>query len=293
MYVDVTKKVLRSFLSERHYGLITNTVKRKVLARHRLKAHELEGVGPVYKLKTTHGCLMYAAVNDFGVGYHIATAGQFEPHVSWAISEALNPGDVFLDVGAHIGHHTLLAAQAVGADGAVVAFEPDARNYALLEANVALNGYSQVSTFRRAVSDRNGELVISDVGDSHNHGHRVTAHTTEELNRHGVVRAGSLVDRVEAVALDAFELPVDRIDVVKMDIEGHEEFALLGMKKLLADHRPVIVMEYRRDQQRGLVDELCRNGYRCEIIRKNSTLEKLRDDNDGGMEHLDLKLSPQ
>src|ERR1017187_7387482 len=70
---------------------------------------------------------------------------QYEPETKILLSNIIRPGMTFLDVGAHVGHYTLLAARLVGPTGHVYAFEPEPENYAILTKNIALNGYTNVT----------------------------------------------------------------------------------------------------------------------------------------------------
>src|SRR5712692_81229 len=69
---------------------------------------------------------------------------------------AVRPGDVVFDIGAHAGYYTLLASALVGPTGKVFAFEPDTRNYRMLEKQIAINRCSNVVLSSSAVSDSNG-----------------------------------------------------------------------------------------------------------------------------------------
>jgi hypothetical protein len=80
----------------------------------------------------------------------------YEPYLTKLVMDLIRPGDVVVDVGAMIGYYTVIFARLVGADGTVYAFEPDPENFAILEENVSLNGYSHVRLERAAVSDRAG-----------------------------------------------------------------------------------------------------------------------------------------
>jgi FkbM family methyltransferase len=65
-----------------------------------------------------------------------------------------------VDIGANIGYYSLIAAEPIGTDGKVYAFEPDPDNYALLVRNVELNGYRNVETVEKAVSSESGFVTL-------------------------------------------------------------------------------------------------------------------------------------
>jgi FkbM family methyltransferase len=148
-----------------------------------------------------------------------------EQHRVWEPGETdlllgwLRPGMTFLDIGAHVGYYTLLAARRLEPGGLVFAFEPSPRNYELLLANVWRNGLTNVVCLPWAVSDRS--TFIDLYVDERNTGD----------NRIFGEGPGT---RVRAVALDALPQIRSPIDVVKIDVQGAEEAVIAGMTGLLA-----------------------------------------------------------
>jgi FkbM family methyltransferase len=141
-----------------------------------------------------------------------------------------------LDLGANIGWYTALATKLVGAQGAVIAFEPDAANYRVLKHNVALaDQHGVAQAINAAVGDQQGQLPLyrseSNLGD-----HRLFSDATERN-----------VVTVDVTTLDVFfagrneSLP----SIVKSDTQGSEAKILRGAAGLLAaGWRPVMVVEF-------------------------------------------------
>lgn len=155
--------------------------------------------------------------------------GKYERHTRTLFEQSLRPGAVVLDIGAHIGYFTLLAARAVGPSGCVYAFEPDSSNYRFLGHNVALNGVEDVvTTVPKAVADTSGIREFfantkSSVASSFwGSGRSVTA------------------TRVDCTTVDDF-LGGGEIDVVKLDVEGAEIAALRGMRRTLTSGRRLVL----------------------------------------------------
>ena len=97
-------------------------------------------------------------LQDQHVSRRIREDGIWEPYETSLLLRLLQPGDVFVDVGANIGYFSVLAASLVGEQGAVFSFEPDPNNYRLLCANMALNAFDGNSvTVEAALSDLAGE----------------------------------------------------------------------------------------------------------------------------------------
>ena len=186
----------------------------------------------------------------------------FEPLTVRLFKEAVKPGMVVLDIGAYIGYYALLAAQRVGAQGRVYAFECDPRSYRFLLHNVNLNNCSgDVVPIPKGVADQaglqrfflyGGDLTRSSLWDEHG------AETALEVEC-------STVDEI---------LGNQPVDVIKMDIEGGEIRALKGMAKTLRNSHNVIMfvecnpsaLSYAGGSAAGLVAELEEYGFRVQVI---------------------------
>lgn len=143
------------------------------------------------------------------------------------------PGDVILDVGASIGYFTILFATWAGPDGRVLAHEPWPSARAYLLHNVGRNRLANVSFDWRALADVDGI------------GHMSPPTYRLEL---GPSTDPAAMD-VTAARFDAIvdESGVERLDIVKMDIEGAEGRALAGMLETFRRFRPVLLLEVHPD----------------------------------------------
>lgn len=157
----------------------------------------------------------------------------WEPLETSVILSLLRPGDVFVDVGANIGYFTLVAAAAVGCLGRVFAFEPEPGNLELLQASVALNGFSWVSVDPCALGESAGTvdfyLSPSNFGD------------------HSLIpAAGREKISIPLRRGDDCLPPGGRVDVIKMDVQGAEPAALAGLAATVAANLPRIrlLLEY-------------------------------------------------
>lgn len=133
----------------------------------------------------------------------------------------LKRGDVVVDCGAYFGEFTLYAAKAAGEEGRVIAFEPDPEVYKRLEANVALNGLSNVLLVRKGVWSKDDALKF----------------TSDDIKGHSFMLAqpGERAEALPVVSLDneLARLGVKRVDFIKMDIEGAEIEAIKGARRTL------------------------------------------------------------
>ena len=146
----------------------------------------------------------------------------------------VRPGDVALDLGAHIGYYTLSLARLVGPSGKGLAFEPAPSNFALLKRNVELNGYANVELVNAAVSDRPGQLRLYRSADNAGD-HRLHVASEDRAS----------VEADVGTADDVFRGRRGGVDFVKMDVQGGEGAALEGMIDALArSPRVKILMEF-------------------------------------------------
>jgi len=106
------------------------------------------------------GSKMYVNPKDSGVGAHLLKSSVYEPYETKLFKQVMKEEMVVVDVGAHIGYFTLMAAKLVGAKGKVYAFEPDPSNYRLLVKSIHENGYRNVVAIQKAVSNKKQKTVL-------------------------------------------------------------------------------------------------------------------------------------
>ena len=134
-------------------------------------------------------------------------------------------GDIFIDIGANSGYFSLVASQQVGEKGKVFSFEPSSREFIRLLTNINHNSSSNVYPLNIAVSS---EFGTADFFIASEHTGINSFHSTDGK--------ATCVENVLKMPLDFFVLnfKLDKIAILKLDVEGHELMALLGLKELLA-----------------------------------------------------------
>jgi FkbM family methyltransferase len=183
------------------------------------------------------GYRVYARASDTHIGARVIAGLPHDANVEAALRARLTPGATFLDVGANIGVFTTLAARLVGETGQVIAVEPIARNLELIERACRSNGFEQVRLIRAAASDRNGDIELRTHGSTSNSA--TPAAAGERLR----AEDGATV-RVAAVVLDEALGDLQRLDLVKIDVEGMEPRALRGAEATIERFRPVLISEF-------------------------------------------------
>ena len=155
--------------------------------------------------------------------------GYCEPHETALIKKLVKPDWCCMDIGANIGFFTILMSRQCEH---VYAFEPEPHNFEMLKQNVVLNEFGDVTLYKEAVGDKNGTMPLylcpSDPG------------------MHRLYKSKWCNDRTDTYVyctqLDDYKF--SKINLIKMDIEGAEFGALLGMVELLIKDHPLIIMEY-------------------------------------------------
>lgn len=171
------------------------------------------------------------------VGAEICQNGCYEPETVELLRTILGPGDVYVDVGAYIGHHVLISSWCVGAGGAVHAFEAHPRTYEVLSRNIELNRCSNVVLNNTAVGETAGtaDFFLADISEAGANSLGKTVHVSDRK---------TLV--VNVLSLDSYfaSKPVSHIELMKIDVEGAELLVLRGAAQVLKRHRPILILEY-------------------------------------------------
>jgi FkbM family methyltransferase len=199
--------------------------------------------------------------------------GSFEPNEFALLDRTLRPGMVFVDVGANDGYYTLFAARRIGAAGRVIAVEPSTRERINLKRNIARNGLVNVTVIPAALGAACGTADLQLAQGVH------SGHNTLGRFANDGVKAES-VERVTMRTLDevADEIGLDRIDFMKIDVEGAEAAVILGARRVIEATRPLILLEIsdkalraQGSDARALIDALRRDlGYEIGIFSVKS-----------------------
>lgn len=170
---------------------------------------------------------------DDWIQQNIYFKGSYENlELNW-IEENLNPEDVFIDIGANIGIFTLTAAQKIG-QGKVYSFEPFEQNHNSLIKNIELNPFKNIQVEKFAIAESEKEISLFYDDEDKNLG-MVSSYNLSKKNE----------TIIKAIALDDYVLSnkIKKVDIIKMDIEGNELYALQGMKNVLKNQKPKLLVE--------------------------------------------------
>lgn len=175
--------------------------------------------------------------DSHGAGLMIYSGGWFDYDDMYFVQRYLQPGDVFLDVGANIGVYSLLAASRIGDTGKVISFEAGRRAFERLNENIALNGLDFVDARYAAVSSTNG--TISFMQGQRDLVNKIVVDSTKN--------GSAACDEVPSVTLDS-AVGEMRMSLGKIDIEGAEPIAFGAAEGLLRDGNPPVWLIELKDQ---------------------------------------------
>lgn len=167
-------------------------------------------------------------------GRHVLIHG-FDPRerLTRHFIRLLRPGDCVLDVGANMGYYTLTAANLVGPEGCVHAFEPAPAVLPWLRANVSLNPKATIRIHPVAVTDHRGEQAFYSAAPT----------CTGYSSLRDLGSAASAVNSVECLDLDSLMPSLSPVRLVKIDVEGAELGVLRGASRLFHRDHPFIITE--------------------------------------------------
>lgn len=204
-----------------------------------------------------------------GIDFAIFLQGYFEPSTIRSYKKYIAPGDVVLDIGANIGSHTLPLAHLVGDTGSVIAFEPTDYAFGKLMENLRLNsrlanrvipvqamllGTAQAEAPESIPSSWSLDIVTGDKV------HEIHGGTFQSLNGASLLRLD-----------DWFEInQINRLDFVKLDVDGYEIDVIEGGLQTLSRYSPDIMMELapyvfeeRGKSFKQLISMLNKLNFRC------------------------------
>lgn len=195
-------------------------------------------------------------VEAYGIKYVVDKRSRFiveesyEPFMRDLIK--LKLGDVFVDVGGHVGKYSFYAATQVGDSGLVIAIEPHPQNIANLKKGIELNGFKNVKIVEKACSNRRGKAFLLEYELSAKH--EISDKPTKMMVE---------IDTLDHI-LQSFH--IKKVNMVKIDVNGHEYQVIEGARNMLKNHHPAILMEVMLENEQKVLGYLEKFGYKAKII---------------------------
>ncbi len=192
------------------------------------------------------------------------------------LEKVLKPDMVFVDIGANQGEFTLFAGRRM-TTGRVIAFEPMPQMFAQLQENIRLNSLTNVFAHNVALSNQKGSMTIHAAVDAVNEGLGTLYPGSGDFKVAGTVQVEVFDEVFQQQGLN-------RLDIIKMDVEGSELPVLRGAHDSLVRFHPVIMLELNRAAFAAagytpevLIEYLHSLGYRLSMIEKHSQIIPLND----------------
>jgi FkbM family methyltransferase len=150
---------------------------------------------------------------------------------------------VFIDVGAHIGYYTMLVHK-LGAEK-IIAIEPDPRVFRILNRSIEANKLDNIITINRAAYDKSNVKLELHLSTKSGLSSIFSSHLTK-------TRCGTIT--INTITLDEVyrSLNLDKIDVVKIDVEGAESYVLSGANDIINGFRPLFLVEIKIQNQQNV-----------------------------------------
>jgi len=179
----------------------------------------------------TASYFMKGDVHDDCIIQNIINSGYWETDTQRVIDRFVKPTDVCFDVGANIGSITIPLANRAEK---VFAFEVGCISFGYLRHNIMVNSIQNVELIRGAISDKPCKLYY----------HYTYPNTGGSFVSTEISSQEAIVEQVDSITLDSVANKIDKLDFIKMDIEGYELNALHGATELLSKFKPKLFIEF-------------------------------------------------
>lgn len=224
---------------------------------------------------TNHGSMLvnrhdYRLVGDagYGVGYQLLSTSTFDADEVDLVIQLLQTrrdffgsGVLAIDCGANVGVHTIEWAKLMHGWGEVISFEAQERIFYALAGNITLNNCFNARAIWAAVGAKTGEIGVP----VPNYFMPSSFGSLEIRQNEGTEFIGQEIDynklsMTNMVAID--DMNIERVDFIKIDIEGMELEALQGAEKTIRKTRPILLIERIKADETGIGKFLTKLGYR-------------------------------
>lgn len=183
---------------------------------------------------TSSGTKMLLTLKDW-VQKNIFLYGYYEKTETGFWNNLTKNKTVIFDIGSNVGYYGLIAAKKINKSGKVYGFEPVSFIYKRASHNIALNHLQNFSIYNLAFSDKVGELRIN-IGNDANLG-------MSGINHHNYLSGKTEIVNTDTVDNFVALNNISQIDIIKIDVEGSEWSVLQGMKEVLTNFKPTILIE--------------------------------------------------
>lgn len=246
---------------------------QKIIRRFVMKLSQLGNPKHRMSIKHAHieGFDILVMANE-DVGRQIYSLGSFEPDETVFFRSVITEDDVCFDIGGNVGYFAMLMAQCASR-GSVHVFEPIPLNAAIIRTNANINDFEHVTVNNVAVGDKSGSIKFTVAKDS----------AYSSMHSTGRVADSKVID-VPMITLDEYanEHGIDKINLIKIDVEGAEELVARGAVEILTnpERRPATILMELFDENlqpfgtdvNSIVNLLIKYGYKANVLANGTKL---------------------
>lgn len=216
------------------------------------------------------GYKMWLLPNDTGISSELKVFKVHEPLTTKMLFNYIQSGWIVIDVGSNIGYYALLESRLVGKKGKVIAIEPVPQNFEFLVRNVELNQAANIFCLNYAISNKIGHIKM--IVPSYSNWCKIFTGQIDELLKNEKYR----MIEVPVITIDKLvrSLKLRTVDLIRIDVEGHEKAVIEGAKNTIKRHHPDVLVEIHtkylgKKGTKDFLDFLKNEGYHIEwgIIR--------------------------
>jgi len=184
-----------------------------------------------YKMKTIS--------HDTGISSELLIYGNHDPLTTEIILDELSEGMICIDIGSNIGYYALLESKKIGKNGNVLAIEPSPENFSTLVYNIKLQNDQNINAFNFAIGDKNDEIefLISK-----------KSNWSKVKDENDIIESEDKIIKIPLKTLNSFvkDNQLEKIDLLRMDVEGYENNIIDGAIEVLTKFKPKIMVEIHK-----------------------------------------------
>jgi beta-1,4-mannosyl-glycoprotein beta-1,4-N-acetylglucosaminyltransferase len=173
---------------------------------------------------------IYTLSND-GMGKHIIDGLCWESHIVNFLKNNTHPDSVFIDIGSNYGWHSIIASKLCNR---VYSFEPQKLMHDIQKMSICKNNIDNIILDNNALGNEDKESQMESIDYLNN-----------SVNI-GDLSIGKGGENITIKRLDSYQF--DRVDIIKIDVQGYEKFILEGGKKTIEENRPILIVEFEEFQ---------------------------------------------
>jgi len=207
-------------------------------------------------------CTLCLIPNDKGISTELLIFKKHEPLQTQILSKKLKEGMICLDIGSNLGYYATLEGKLVGKNGKVFAIEPSPINFGYLKKNIILQNNHNIKPYNFACGNRDGKTKFS-ISNSSN-----WSRVLDEIIPKSIHGDETYVIDIPMKTIDSFvnEQKIEKIDLIRMDLEGYEKNTYAGMAETIKKFKPMLAMEIHKlflgsEDTKEFLLLLKKNGY--------------------------------